>query len=85
MLVCILDCVQVTRMVLIPVHICHDMTRAPRILAGEFSAAKIGTEEPFKPIPIPISKRVMNNCSQFCETAPPIGVMRQNKALMNIV
>jgi len=61
------------------------MTRAPRILAGEFSAAKMGTEEPFRPIPIPMSRRVMKSCSQDCETAPPIGVRRQNMALMKIV
>jgi len=61
------------------------MTSAPRILAGEFSAAKIGTDEPFKPIPIPINKRVMKSCSQDCETAPPIGVRRQKMALMKIV
>jgi hypothetical protein len=67
------------------VHICHDITSAPRILAGEFSAAKIGTDEPFNPIPIPINKRVMNSCSHDCETAPPMGVKRQKMALMKIV
>jgi hypothetical protein len=61
------------------------MTRAPRILAGEFSAAKIGTDEPFKPIPIPIKRRVMKSCCHDCETAPPMGVKRQKMALMKIV
>jgi hypothetical protein len=67
------------------VHICHDMTSAPRILAGEFSAAKMGTDEPFKPMPIPISRRVMKSCSHDCETAPPMGVRRQKMALMKMV
>lgn len=61
------------------------MTSAPRILAGEFSAAKIGTDEPFNPIPIPMRRRVMKSCSHDCERAPPIGVRRQNMALMKIV
>jgi hypothetical protein len=86
------------------VHICHDITNAPRILVGAFSAAKIGTEAPFNPIlnapisvysrvnclesstyPIPIKIRVINNCSQFWETAPPIGVKRQKIAEIKIV
>ena len=56
------------------------MTNAPRIWAGEFSAAKMGTVEPFKPMPMPllevspplsdhhgqtyIRMRVMRSCSQ---------------------
>lgn len=67
------------------VHICQDMTSAPRILAGEFSAAKIGTEEPFRPMPMPMRRRVMKSCSQFWLTAPPIGVRRQKMALMKMV
>lgn len=54
-------------------------------MAGEFSAAKIGTEEPLRPIPIPIRRRVMKSCSHVCVSAPPIGVKRQNMALMKIV
>jgi hypothetical protein len=61
------------------------MTRAPRILAGEFSAAKIGTLEPLRPMPIPISRRVMKSCSHVCDSAPPMGVRRQKMALMKIV
>jgi hypothetical protein len=61
------------------------MTRAPRILAGEFSAAKIGTEEPLRPIPMPMSRRVMKSCSHDWAKAPPIGVSRQKIALMKIV
>ena len=38
-------------------HICHDMTRPPRILAGVFSAAKTGDVEALGPIPRPSSKR----------------------------
>ena len=33
---------------------CHVMVSAPRILAGEFSAASIGTVDPFAPIPRPV-------------------------------
>lgn len=54
------------------VHICQDMTRAPRILAGEFSAAKMGTELPFRPIPTPMSRRVIKSSSQVWVRAPPI-------------
>jgi hypothetical protein len=39
------------------VQSCHDMTRAPRIEAGEFSAAKMGTVDPFTPIPSPSTRR----------------------------
>jgi hypothetical protein len=35
------------------VHICHDMTRAPRMEAGEFSALNMGMVEPLQPIPRP--------------------------------
>jgi hypothetical protein len=61
------------------------MTRAPLILAGEFSAAKIGTEEPLRPIPMPMSRRVIKSCSHDWAKAPPIGVSRQKIALMKIV
>lgn len=67
------------------VHICQDMTRAPRILAGLFSAAKMGTEAPFRPMPMPIKMRVMKSCSQVCVKAPPIGVMRQKIAETKMV
>ena len=38
-------------------HICHDMTRPPRIFAGVFSAAKTGDVEAFGPIPKPSNRR----------------------------
>jgi hypothetical protein len=31
------------------------MTKAPRIWAGEFSAAKMGTVDPFNPMPMPLA------------------------------
>ena len=46
--------------------------------------AKIGVVEPFNPIPMPISKRVMNNCSQLWLTAPPIGVKIRKIAEMKM-
>jgi hypothetical protein len=39
------------------VHICHIMTRPPRMEAGAHSAAKTGTVALFGPIPIPRIKR----------------------------
>src|SRR5450432_991775 len=39
------------------VHICHIMTRAPRIGAGEHSAAYTGTVVDLEPIPSPKTKR----------------------------
>lgn len=39
------------------------MTRAPRIAAGEFSAAKMGTLLPFTPIPMPRRRRQRRSCS----------------------
>lgn len=67
------------------VHICQLITNAPLIFAGLFSAAKMGTVEPFSPIPTPISRRVMNNSSQVCVKAPPIGASRQKTAEMKMV
>lgn len=78
------------------VHNCHVMTRAPRIEAGAFSAAKIGTVAPLHPIPMPRRRRVMKSCSHaglcqiwslpyslgnsLCETADPIGDRAQKMA-----
>ena len=53
--------------------------------AGEFSAAKIGTQEPLRPIPMPISRRVIRSCSHVCDTAPPIGVMIRKTAETKMV
>lgn len=67
------------------VHICHDITRAPRMDAGLFSAANIGTVEALIPIPTPRSILVTNNCCQLRVRAPPIGVSKQKIAEMKIV
>jgi hypothetical protein len=40
------------------VQSCQVITSAPRIVAGLFSAAKMGTDEPFAPMPIPSRMRV---------------------------
>lgn len=37
------------------VQICQDMTKPPRIIAGEFSAEKTGTVTSLRPIPMPSS------------------------------
>ena len=42
---------------------CLHITRDPRINAGEFSAAKIGTVEALEPIPIPSKRRVIKSSS----------------------
>lgn len=44
---------------------CQLMTRAPRIAAGEFSAANIGTVEPFAPMPKPKNKRATKRPCQL--------------------
>ena len=67
------------------VHICQVMTKAPRIAAGLFSAAKIGTVEALMPIPMPSRSLVIKSCGQFCVKAPPMGVIKQKMAEMKIV
>ncbi len=47
------------------VQSCQPMTRAPRICAGEFSAAKTGTVDPLAPMPIPRRRRTMKSSHQF--------------------
>jgi hypothetical protein len=44
------------------VHICHIITRAPRIGAGAHSAAYTGTVDDFGPMPKPRTKRAMKRC-----------------------
>ena len=61
------------------------MVKAPRMDAGLFSAAKMGTVDALIPIPIPRSSLVARSCSQFWVTAPPMGVIKQNIAEMKIV
>jgi len=67
------------------VHICHVMTKAPRIEAGEFSALKIGMVAPLQPMPRPSSKRVMKSWGQVCETAEPMGARVQKIAETKMV
>lgn len=54
------------------VHICHVMTRPPRIEAGAFSEAKTGIVVALSPMPIPINKRVTKSCAQVCAKPDPI-------------
>lgn len=73
-------------------HICHDMTRPPRIEAGTFSltdladiqvktvrahAFQMGTVDALRPMPIPRMRRTMKSCTQLLVNAEPIGVIRQ--------
>jgi hypothetical protein len=46
------------------VHICHIMTRAPCIGAGEHSAVYTGTVADLGPIPKPRKNRAMKRCHQ---------------------
>lgn len=61
------------------------MTKAPLIAAGAFSAAKIGTVAPSRPMPMPIRILVPKSSSQVWVRAPPIGVNKQKTAEMKIV
>lgn len=45
------------------VQTCHDMTRPPRMMAGEFSAEKTGTVTSFRPMPMPRS--ILRQCQQW--------------------
>ena len=66
-------------------HICHPITRLPRMVAGEFSAAKTGIVDAFVPIPIPSKQRQAKSCGQFTVKAEPITEAKQNSAEMNMV
>lgn len=61
------------------------MTKAPLIVAGAFSAAKIGTVEPFAPIPRPRIRRTTKSCSQFFVKPDAIGVTIRMIAVMKMV
>lgn len=61
------------------VHVCHCMTRAPRIKGGETSAAKTGTVADLGPMPIPRKKRAMNRCHHEFVTADQIQVAPAKK------
>lgn len=47
------------------------MAIAPRMAAGEISAARTGTVLDFGPIPRPRKSRLMKRCHQLFVTAPP--------------
>jgi len=64
---------------------CQVMVRAPRILAGEFSAARTGTVAPLAPIPIPMTRRTTKRVSHECVKAEAIGVAIKIRAVMKIV
>jgi hypothetical protein len=58
------------------VQTCHDMTRPPRMLAGEFSAEKTGTVTSLRPIPSPSKILHATSCPQCWVHAEPIGASR---------
>ena len=61
------------------------MTKLPRMRAGEFSAAKMGTVDPFAPIPIPSRRRVMKSSFQVWVKAPPMTGKKQKIAEKKMV
>lgn len=60
------------------------MTSAPRIGAGEFSAAKMGTVLAFAPMPMPRRTRQPSSCGQVWEKALPMTGQRQKLAAKKI-
>jgi hypothetical protein len=82
------------------VHICQDITRAPRIEAGAFSEPKTGTvvdftgqtlegresryEVDLQPIPMPMSNLVTKSCSQVWASPEPMTGKPQNTPAMKI-
>ena len=66
-------------------HNCQPMTRLPRILAGEFSAANTGIVDALLPIPTPSRRRHTNSCGQFWVKAEPSTAAKQKKAETKIV
>ena len=64
---------------------CHDMTRAPRIWAGDDSAAKTGTVTPLQPMPKPRIRRTTKSVSHECVKAEPMGVATRTMAVMKMV
>ena len=67
------------------VHICHVIVKAPRIDAGEFSAAKIGIVDALVPIPSPSSRRQTRSCGHVWQKADPRTEKRQKIAETKIV
>lgn len=67
------------------VQSCQLMTNAPRIAAGEFSAAKMGTVTPFAPMPNPrMSLTTKRVCHEWVK-AEPRGVAKSTMAVMKMV
>lgn len=64
---------------------CQDIVNAPRIGAGEHSAAKTEVVEDLMPIPIPRSNRQTRSCSQDWVKAEPSTERKQKIAEMKIV
>ena len=65
-------------------HICQLITRPPRIEAGTFSAAKMGTVDALEPIPRPSNKRQTKSCSQVWQRPEPMTGRKQKMALKKI-
>lgn len=67
------------------VQTCQDMTRPPRMFAGEFSAEKTGTVTSLRPIPMP--SRILHATSwpQCWVHAEPMGASRLKIAPRKIV
>jgi hypothetical protein len=69
----------------VPVHICHCMTKAPRIAGGVHSAAKIGTVADFGPIPNPRANLATNIPHQEFTNPCQKHAIAENKQVMKIV
>ena len=67
------------------VHICHIMTRAPRIGAGEHSAAYTGVVVDFEPIPSPRTKRARKRLTHEFATPSQIDATAAMAQDMKIV
>ena len=66
-------------------HNCQPMTKLPRMVAGEFSAANTGIVDALLPIPTPSKRRQANSCGQVCVNAEPNTAAKQKKAETKIV
>ena len=68
----------------LPVHVCHDMTKPPRMLVGAISAEKIGTVTSLSPMPIPRRIRQPISSSQLWVNAWPMGASKEKIAAMKM-
>jgi len=76
---------QIQLMIPNAVHICHIITSAPRIGAGEHSAEYTGTVDDFEPIPRPSTNRAMKRLTQELATPSQIDATAAMKQEMKIV